>query len=62
MRFPGGNSDPVHHVGIYIGKGYTIEGNTSSGTAGDQSNGGGVFKRKREANLVVGCARPRYRG
>jgi len=61
FRFPGGSRDPVHHVGIYLGDGYTIEGNTSSGNAGDQSNGGGVFKRKRDPSVIVGCARPRYR-
>lgn len=61
MRFPGGSRDPVHHVGIYVGDGITIEGNTSSGNAGDQSNGGGVFKRKRDPSVIVGCARPRYR-
>jgi cell wall-associated NlpC family hydrolase len=60
MRFPGGNSDPVHHVGIYAGDGFTIEGNTGSDNAGDQSNGGGVYKRRRDAGLIVGCARPRY--
>jgi cell wall-associated NlpC family hydrolase len=60
MRFPGGNSDPVHHVGIYAGDDFTIEGNTGSDNAGDQSNGGGVYKRKRNASVVVGCARPRY--
>jgi hypothetical protein len=60
MRFPGGSRDPVHHVGIYEGKGVTIEGNTSSGVAGSQDNGGGVYRRKRPASMIVGCARPRY--
>ena len=60
MRFPGGSHDPVHHVAIYAGNGVTIEGNTSSGNAGSQDNGGGVFRRKRPASVIVGCARPRY--
>ena len=60
MRFPGGSRDIVHHVAMYAGHGVTIEGNTSSGNAGSQDNGGGVFKRQRPASVVVGCARPRY--
>jgi hypothetical protein len=59
MRFTSGG-DPVQHVAIYAGHGVTIEGNTSSGTAGSQDNGGGVFRRQRPASVVVGCARPRY--
>jgi hypothetical protein len=51
------------HVGIVVsndGKKYlsTIEGNTSSGDKGSQSNGDGVFARKRAYSLVMGVARP----
>jgi cell wall-associated NlpC family hydrolase len=35
-----------------------IEGNTSSGGAGSQSNGDGVYKRKRSYSLVMAVARP----
>jgi cell wall-associated NlpC family hydrolase len=50
------------HVGIvakndgkYL---YCYEGNTSSGDTGSQSNGDGVFMRKRAYSLVMGVARP----
>ena len=35
-----------------------IEGNTSSGNAGSQSNGDGVFLRKRSYSLVMRVVRP----
>lgn len=38
-----------------------IEGNTSSGTQGSQSNGDGVYERKRSYSLVIGVARPNYK-
>jgi len=61
---PGG--DPAVHVGIVrkrLGEGHylTVEGNTSSGPGGSQSNGGGVFNRDRistPAFRMVGFARP----
>jgi len=51
------------HVGIAIkndGKKYLwcIEGNTSSNTKGSQSNGDGVYTKKRAYSLVMGVARP----
>jgi cell wall-associated NlpC family hydrolase len=51
------------HVGICAsndGKKYltVYEGNTSSGDKGSQSNGDGVFLRKRAYSLVMGVARP----
>lgn len=62
----GTSSDPVQHTGIVLR--HTIqygvpglvcrEGNTSSGSAGSQDNGGGVFDRFRPYSQVVGCARP----
>ena len=38
----------------------TIEGNTSAGNSGSQSNGGGVFRRLRGVALAVGAVRPEY--
>lgn len=37
-----------------------IEGNTSSGSSGSQSNGGGVFRRLRSRSDVLLIARPTY--
>lgn len=37
-----------------------IEGNTSNGNTGSQSNGDGVYRRKRKLSLVVGAYRPDY--
>jgi cell wall-associated NlpC family hydrolase len=52
------------HVGIVI-KNNTklkrlvcVEGNTASGTAGSQSNGDGVYERKRSYSLIMAVARP----
>jgi len=57
----------IEHVGLVVrenedGSITTIEGNTSSGDQGSQSNGGGVFRRRRLPNLVVGYGRPPYEG
>jgi cell wall-associated NlpC family hydrolase len=52
------------HVGIVKWNNTTlkylqvIEGNTSSGSKGSQSNGDGVYLRKRSYSLVMGVARP----
>lgn len=51
------------HVGIVAkndGKKYlwVYEGNTSSGNKGSQSNGDGVYLRKRAYSLIMGVARP----
>lgn len=51
------------HVGIVVkndGKKYLwcIEGNTSGDTKGSQSNGDGVYLKKRAYSLVMGVARP----
>lgn len=40
----------------------TIEGNTSSGDAGSQDNGDGVYRRVRPVSYVVGYGRPEYNG
>lgn len=50
----------VDHVDSQ-GRLHTVEGNTSSGTAGSQSNGGGVFARVRSRSDVDVIARPDYR-
>lgn len=39
---------------------YSVEGNTSSGTSGSQSNGGGVYARTRSRSEVAVIARPNY--
>lgn len=50
------------HTGIVESAGKNtitaIEGNTSSGNSGSQSNGGGVFRRKRAVSLVTAYIRP----
>ena len=51
------------HVGIVVSndgkKNLTcIEGNTSSGKKGSQSNGDGVYERKRPYSMIMGVARP----
>lgn len=38
----------------------TIEGNTSPGIGGSQSNGGGVYRRARNYSSIIGVARPYY--
>ncbi|AEA27939.1 hypothetical protein Psed_5814 [Pseudonocardia dioxanivorans CB1190] len=55
----------IQHVGIVEavnpdGSITTIEGNTTSGQAGDQSNGGGVWRRRRTTSAVVGYGLPAY--
>jgi CHAP domain-containing protein len=65
--WPGDGVNRIQHVGIVEainadGSITTIEGNTTSGNAGDQSNGGGVFRRKRALSLVVGFGHPAYDG
>lgn len=65
--FPGGRvkNDPSDHIGLVEsvrpdGRLTTIEGNTSAGNSGSQSNGGGVFRRVRERTYVVGFGHPNY--
>lgn len=52
------------HVELVVARrnGYleTVGGNTSSSNSGSQSNGGGVFRRKRPFSQVHCVARPRY--
>jgi hypothetical protein len=63
----GGSQNPAaaDHVGFLTGV-YengdlaTIEGNTQSGNSGDQSNGGGCYRRRRPRSTVVLFGRPNY--
>lgn len=55
----------IQHVGIVEAVEpnavVTIEGNTSSGNAGSQDNGGGVWRRRRARNShIVGFGHPAY--
>lgn len=57
----------IQHVGIVEavnpdGTITTIEGNTSSGVAGSQDRGGGVWRRRRSQAHVVGYGHPAYAG
>lgn len=53
------------HVGIVVGNNTLtktitcIEGNTSSGKKGSQSNGDGVYERKRSYSTIMAVARPK---
>lgn len=55
----------IQHVGLVEavngdGTLTTIEGNTTSGVAGDQSHGGGVWRRRRSQSAVVVYGHPAY--
>lgn len=65
FKFPGVSSASCDHVGVLLeppanGVVKAVEGNTSSGTAGSQNNGGGVFVRTRSQAIVAGYVRPPY--
>jgi hypothetical protein len=60
FKWPGVSRDFCDHVGVYLGKGKTLEGNTSPGTSGSQNDGGGVFIRTRGLGNVVAVVRPTY--
>lgn len=58
-----GIADHVGFVERNYGSYYqTIEGNTSSGASGSQSNGGGVYRRTRNLSSVIAVIRPEYTG
>lgn len=61
--FPG-NAIKTDHTGICESwDGYyatAIEGNTSSGISGSQSNGDGVYRKRRPKAHIVGAYRPDY--
>lgn len=65
--WPGDGVDRISHVGIVEavnsdGTITTIEGNTTSGIAGNQSAGGGVWRRRRSQSAVVIYGHPAYSG
>lgn len=66
IYFEWNNDDETDHVGIVVSNegNYleTIEGNTSSGASGSQSNGGVVARRERSFANVCGIVRPYYDG
>lgn len=61
--FPNNNIKTDHtgicedYDGIYV---TAIEGNTSSGISGSQSNGDGVYRKRRLVKYVLGAYRPEY--
>lgn len=64
--FPHDGIDRISHVGIVVraepnGDVFTIEGNTSSSSAGDQRNGGCVAIKRRTRKEIVGWGRPEYK-
>jgi surface antigen len=64
-NWPGDGVDRIQHVGIVEavnpdGTITTIEGNTTSGVAGNQSAGGGVWRRRRSTSSVVLYGHPAY--
>lgn len=65
FKFPGVSHDSCDHVGILIRRDAAtvtcVEGNTSSGTAGSQNNGGGVYLRTRSRSIVAGYVRPPWK-
>lgn len=61
-KWPGVSRDFCDHVGILdTDRVHSVEGNTSPGVAGSQSNGGGVYRRDRGNSNVVAVVRPRWR-
>lgn len=60
FKWPGVSGDFADHVGVDVGGGWTVEGNTSPGTTGSQNNGQGVWKRLRGNAYVVAVVRPTY--
>jgi CHAP domain len=66
-NWPGDGVDRIQHVGIVervvsASQIQTIEGNTTSGVAGDQSHGGVVARRLRSTSAVVLYGHPQYDG
>jgi hypothetical protein len=63
--WPGDGVDRISHVGLVEavnpdGSLTTIEGNTTSGNAGDQRMGGGVWRRRRSTSAVIVYGHPAY--
>jgi hypothetical protein len=66
FKFPGISSDICDHVGLLLSHNNStvtcVEGNTSPSSGGSQNNGGGVFKKTRNKDLVAFVVRPTYLG
>lgn len=62
MGFKGAAGGPMH-VGMYVGNGRIVEGNTSPGRSGSQNNGGGAFIRTvaERRPFILGVAVPNYK-
>lgn len=65
--WPGDGVDRISHVGLVEavnadGTLTTIEGNTTSGTVGNQRMGGGVWRRRRSTSAVIVYGHPAYVG
>lgn len=64
FNFPNDGVNRIQHVGIVVGWTDTtvisVEGNTSAGSYGSQSNGGGVYVRSRPRIHVVGYGYPPF--
>lgn len=64
VYFDWGRDGVADHVGLVEANNGSyltcIEGNTSPGTSGSQSNGGGVYRRTRAYSTVAGVVRPAY--
>ncbi len=58
----GPTADHVGIVEVPSASPQTIEGNTSSGAAGSQGNGDGVYRRIRNPRFVLGYGYPAYGG
>lgn len=58
--FTGGGPE---HVGMYVGNGRVVEGNTSPGSGGSQNNGGGIYIRTvaERRPYILGVAQPAYK-
>ncbi len=66
FNWPNDGVNRIQHVGIVEsvrrdGRIVTIEGNTSNGIYGSQSQGAGVWRRVRATNTVVGYGYPNYK-
>jgi hypothetical protein len=63
--WPGDGVNRISHVGLVEavngdGTITTIEGNTTSGAAGNQRMGGGVWRRRRSTSAVIVYGHPQY--
>lgn len=59
----GFNGTGPQHVGVYVGNGKVVEGNTSPGHGGSQNDGGGIYIRTvaERRPYILGVAQPAYK-